>query len=175
MLKPGAECYISEFFVDRRLPVSAKKDSFLYDQGVSGALYFHDFRHMMYNAGFHHYNVVSAKKVEITDPEYKKKLGDANLYSKVVRIFKLPLDEYEEDYQQVATYNGNIDNLDEFIFAENIVFPKGVPVHVSKNTADILRRSRYNVGFDVSDEKDHIGEFDPKRYENVNPNPLPSN
>lgn len=130
---------------------------------------------MMYNAGFHHYNVVSAKKIEINDEEYKAKLGGANIYSKVVRIFKLPLDEFEEDYQQVAIYNGNIDNLDEFVFDENITFRKGVPVHISKNTADILRRSRYNIGFSVSDERDHIGEFNNKKYSNINPNPLPSN
>lgn len=55
--------------------------------------------------------------------------------------------------------------MDKFIFDQNTVFEKDVPKHVSRNTADILRKTRYNTGFTVTNELEHIGAFNRNKYE----------
>lgn len=82
-----------------------------------------------------------------------------NFYSITVRAFKVTDQEDRcEDYQNTAVYAGGITDFeDKFEFDQHYKFAKNCPVSVCKNTADILRKSRFAPFFEVSDDKSHTG------------------
>ncbi len=47
VLKWGGELYFSDLSADRRIPENLKKDSTLWGEGLSGALYSEDFRRIL--------------------------------------------------------------------------------------------------------------------------------
>lgn len=64
VLKEGGELFFSDIFSDRRIPEHLKKDSMLWGECLSGALYIEDFRRMMENVGFKSYYTI--KKSDVT-------------------------------------------------------------------------------------------------------------
>ena len=71
ILKEGGELYFSDIFSDRRIPEYLKKDSILWGECLSGALYIEDFRRMMLKAGFNTYYTVKKSLVTIDNTVVK--------------------------------------------------------------------------------------------------------
>lgn len=154
VLKPGGEFYISDIVSDRRIPAHLIDDKRLYSECLSGAAYFGDLMRTMRRAGFNDVRTVS-----------QRPLGDVieGIYFDAVNLrgFKIALEEECEDYGQVAVYRGTLDGrTTEFKLDLSHVFKAGRPERVCKNTADMLRQSRYAPWFVVSDELFHMGPFD---------------
>ncbi len=68
VLKPGGELFISDIFSDRRIPDHLKKDTMLWGECLSGALYIEDFRRIMEQVGFKTYYQVKKSVVKIDNP-----------------------------------------------------------------------------------------------------------
>ncbi len=65
VLKPGGELYFSDVFSDRRIPEHLRKDSVLWGECLSGALYVEDFRRMMERVGFKSHFIVKKSPVTV--------------------------------------------------------------------------------------------------------------
>jgi SAM-dependent methyltransferase len=158
VLRDGGELYFSDVYADRRLTADAQQDPVLYGECLGGALYLEDFRRMMAEAGFQDLRIVTVGPVEISDPQLKRLVPDVQFYSCTFRCFKVEgLEDAREDYGHVATYTGGLGEsltLDRFY-----TFEQGKPQPVDKNTAEILRRSRFRQWFRITDGQHHQGLF----------------
>jgi len=154
VLKPGGEFYISDIVADRRIPEHLIRDQRLYSECLSGAAYTGDLDRTMRRGGFNDVRAVS-----------RRPLGDVieGIYFDAVNLrgFKVALEEHCEDYGQVAVYRGTLPGrTTEFNLDLSHLFKAGRPERVCKNTADMLRQSRYAPYFVVSEELFHMGRFD---------------
>eukprot|EP01138_Halocafeteria_seosinensis_P003437 gb/GECG01003513.1/.p1 GENE.gb/GECG01003513.1/~~gb/GECG01003513.1/.p1 ORF type:complete len:365 (+),score=61.96 gb/GECG01003513.1/:1-1095(+) len=158
ILKEGGELYFSDVYSDRRIPDAAKRDTMLYGECLSGALYTNDFRRLMKNAGFNDYRAVTNREIKLNlSSEAMRKLGHARFYSQTIRAFKISdLEDGPEDYGQETVYVGS-DN--EFTFGLGQVFPRGISKKIDKNTALMLQNSRYEEEFEVKEPGKHLGAF----------------
>ena len=135
-----------------------QNDKVLWGECLSGALYYEDFRRLMNKIGFKDLKIISISpvksKVPSTDPT-----TSPNFYSITVRAFKISGQEDKwEEYQNSAVYLGGIlDFEDKFDFDQHYKFIKNSPISVCKNTAEILRKSRFAKFFEVSEDKGHRG------------------
>ncbi|NRA47482.1 MAG: methyltransferase domain-containing protein [Oligoflexales bacterium] len=161
VLKPGGELYFSDVYTDRRLSDELRADPVVLGECLGGALYVEDFRRILLEVGCHDYRQVSNSVIEVTNPEIKRKVGNANFYSITYRAFKLDLEDRCEDYGQVATYKGSIDQYpNSFALDDHHFFETGKPMLVCSNTADMLQKTRFKQHFEVSEKKEHFGLFD---------------
>lgn len=162
VLKPGGELYFSDVFATRRVPEPMTKDPVLVGECLGGALYTEDFRRMMLSLGCHDYRVTARSKIALHNAEIERKVGMLEFYSMTVRAFKLDLEDRCEDYGQVATYLGGIEESpNAFMLDDHHTFEKGKPMSVCGNTAMMLKATRYAKYFAVTgDMNTHFGLFD---------------
>jgi arsenite methyltransferase len=162
ILKPGGELFFSDIFASRRVPEKLNTDPVLVGECLGGAMYIEDFRRLLLQLGCQDYRVFSERKIEMTNPEFKAKLGKVDFYSKTVRAFKLDsLEDICEDYGQVAVYSGTMpDNPDSFKLDDHHVFETNKPMLVCGNSAAMVQETRYGKYFKVTGNKNvHYGPF----------------
>ncbi len=160
-LKVGGEFYVSDVFVDRRLPEDVATDPVLYAECLGGALYQNDFVAMAKDVGFRDPRVVSTSPIELSKT-IAQKVGSAKFVSVTYRLFKLPeLDPQCEDYGQSATYLGGIEGAESLFWLDDKhAFEIKRPERVCRNTAQMLASTRFAKHFRVDgDTETHFGEF----------------
>lgn len=162
VLKPGGELYFSDVFADRRIPAALRQDPVLLGECLGGALYWEDFRRILYDLGCPDVRIVKQNPVSLDDPEIAAKIGMVKFRSVTVRAFKLPLEDRCEDYGQVACYLGSLPEYPHaFDLDDHHHFETGRPLRVCGNTADMLAATRYAEHFQILGEKNrHFGLFD---------------
>lgn len=162
VLKPGGELYFSDVYADRRIPDALKTDPVLLGECLGGALYWEDFRRLMQDSGCPDIRIVAESPVTLDDEEVIAKIGMVNFRSITVRAFKIPLEDRCEDYGQIATYRGTIEQHPHAFDLDNHHhFETGRPLRVCGNTADMLRKSRFMQHFEITGDKStHFGLFD---------------
>lgn len=162
VLKPGGELYFSDVFSSRRLPDSIINDEVMIGECLGGALYTEDFRRLLFELGCKDYRFTSQTKISLNNAEIQQKSGHIDFYSMTVRAFKLDLEDRCEDFGQVATYLGTINEApNAFLLDDHHLFEKGKPVLVCGNTAQMLQSTRYADHFRVvGDRSQHFGLFD---------------
>ena len=164
VLRPGGELYVSDVFVDRRLPAAVQADPVLVGECLGGALYGEDFRRMMARLGWADVRTVSERPIEVGDPALRDALGNARFTSRTFRAFKLPalIEDRCEDYGQVATYRGGMPGAAHaFALDDHHTFEAGRPMLVCGNTAAMVEATRFGAFFDVAgDRSTHFGLFD---------------
>ncbi|HGW4115873.1 TPA: methyltransferase domain-containing protein [Serratia marcescens] len=161
LLKPGGEIYFADIYADRRLAPELKSDPLIVGECIGDALYFEDFVRLARAAGFLDVRITAKTLKTIANPAIEAKLGGAKLYSITLRLFKMDLEDRCEDYGQVAIYKGNLPEApDRFVLDNGHAFDTGRAVSVCRNTADMIRKSRYRTLFDVIGEgRRHYGLF----------------
>ena len=162
LLKPGGEFYLSDVFVDRRLPAEISNDPLLHAECLGGAPYGPDFLSLARRSGFLDPRPVTSAPITIQNPEIERRVGAARFSSVTLRLFKLPdLEERCEDHGQVATYRGGIPGHETlFALDDHHLFEKGRPERVCGNTAAMLEETRLRSWFRIDgDRSQHFGEF----------------
>ncbi len=164
VLRTGGELYVSDVFVDRRLPEDVRRDPVLVGECLGGALYTEDFRRLMAGLGWADVRTVAEAPIEVEDPELADRLGNARFVSRTIRAFKLPdlIEDRCEDYGQAATYRGGVDGQRHaFRLDDHHLFEIGRPLPVCGNSAAMVQATRYGRFFDVAgDRSTHFGLFD---------------
>ncbi|QSB02598.1 methyltransferase domain-containing protein [Methylomonas sp. EFPC1] len=162
VLKPGGELYFSDVFADRRIPFELRQDPVLLGECLGGALYWEDFRRILQDLGCPDVRKVKQNTISIDDPDVFAKIGMVKFDSVTVRAFKMPLEDRCEDFGQVATYLGTIEqHPHSFDLDDHHHFETGRPLRVCGNTADMLAGSRYGEHFQIlGDKTRHFGLFD---------------
>ncbi len=162
VLKPGGELYFSDVYADRRISDALKTDPVLLGECLGGALYWEDFRRLMHDSGCPDIRIVAENPVTLDDEEVIAKIGMVNFRSVTIRVFKIPLEDRCEDYGQIATYRGTIEQHPHAFDLDNHHhFETGRPLRVCGNTADMLSKSRFAQHFELTGDKTtHFGLFD---------------
>ena len=163
-LKEGGEFYFSDVYVDRRLPEEVRTHEVLFGECLSGALYDRDFHNMSVGIGFAPPKILKKAPIDVHDASLRAILGNANFYSITYRLFKLPKDQVdpdEEDFGQIATYNGGVPGHQlSYELDQSTTFEIHRPRLVSGNTASILKNSWLAKYFTVmGDRSRHFGAF----------------
>lgn len=154
VLRPGGELYIADIVADRRVPARLMEDNELWSECLVGAAYSQDLGRMMWRAGFEDVRTVSARRLA----DHVEGIG---FESRLIRAFKLELEPTCEDYGQVAIYRGTIAGHERGWWLDQAHgFEAGRAVRVCKNTADMLKGSRFGAHFIVSEPLAHLGPFD---------------
>lgn len=154
VLRPGGELYIADIVADRRVPAHLMEDNELWSECLVGAAYSQDLGRMMWRAGFEDVRTVSARRLA----DHVEGIG---FESRLIRAFKLELEPTCEDYGQVAIYRGTIPGHERGWWLDQAHgFESGRAVRVCKNTADMLKGSRFGSHFIVSEPLAHLGAFD---------------
>jgi len=123
---------------------------------LGGALYEHDWLDLLRDAGFGDPRIVS-RTVMRTDVQ-----GEPIVFSSVVvRAHKLAdLDRRCEDYGQLATYRGSVQDAPaRFRLDDHHLFEAHRPTPVCRNTARMLSETRLGRHFDVTPPIRHFGLF----------------
>lgn len=163
VLKPSGELYFSDVFADRRVPQVLFEDQEVLGECLGGALYFEDFRRLMTEMGCPDVRTLDSSMIQISNPGIKSKTGEINFYSATVRAFKLStLEDRCEDFGQVATYKGGVDECPQaFVLDDHHRFVKDKPMLVCGNTTAMLEETRFGKFFEITgDKKTHFGLFD---------------
>jgi len=162
VLKPGGELCFSTIVADRRLPASLRDDVELARAGLAGAMYSEDFRRLLRDLGCNDYRNYSKQPVTIGDPEAAEKVGLASFTRRIVRTFKLPLEDICEDYGQVAVYKGTMPGFpDAFPLDDHHLFITNKPMLVCGNSGAMVEDTRFGKHFTVTGDKTvHYGSFD---------------
>eukprot|EP01126_Amoeba_proteus_P045089 TRINITY_DN5035_c0_g1_i9.p1 TRINITY_DN5035_c0_g1~~TRINITY_DN5035_c0_g1_i9.p1 ORF type:complete len:201 (+),score=42.75 TRINITY_DN5035_c0_g1_i9:449-1051(+) len=157
VMKEGGELYFSDVFSDRRTEPVVSFNAFS-STYLTNSLYYQDFRRMMNRAGFLDVRKISVEDVtDVFSPTSHFENYDCRYNLCTIRAFKISsLEDRPEDFDQVAIYTGSSSH---FLLDDDYSFDVGCPVSVCGNTADILRRSRYNRDFKVSERGRHLGSF----------------
>jgi len=161
-LKFGGELHFSDVYSDRRVPDTVRHDKVLVGECLGGAMYRNDFLRLCSEIGFHCPRVLTSKPIEVNNAELQEKVGNIKFYSISYRLFKLKTTEpTEEDYGQIAIYNGTIPGCAHGIaLDEKHVFETGRATSVSGNTAAIVGDSWLGKYFEVIGTRNiHYGEF----------------
>jgi len=162
VLKPGGELYFADVFADRRLPEALESDPLLYGECLGGALYIEDFRRLLARLDCPDYRVVSSRAIRLDDPTIEARAGMVGFTSATVRAFKLAgLEDLCEDYGQVATYLGTVEEAPHrFVLDDHHAFVTGKPMLVCGNTAAMLQETRFGRHFRVQGDRSlHFGPF----------------
>ena len=162
VLKPGGELCFSTILADRRLPASLSEDEPLALVGIAGAMYCEDFRRLLQDLGCNDYRNYFKKQLTISDPEAADKVGLATFTFRVIRIFKLNLEDICEDYGQVAVYKGTMPGFPHaFPLDDHHLFITDKPMLVCGNSGAMVEDTRFGKHFIVTgDKKVHYGSFD---------------
>jgi arsenite methyltransferase len=161
MLRPGGEVYLSDVFADRRLDPELAADPLLHAECLGGASYLHDFLDLARATGFADPRIVKRAPITIQNPAIQRRVGGARFESVTLRLLLLPeLERRCEDYGQVATYAGGMDEAPAlFWLDDHHCFEAGRPERVCGNTADMLTKTRFARWFEVTPRRWHMGEF----------------
>jgi len=163
VLKKGGEFFFSDVYADRRLPQWAREDPVLLGECLGGALYWKDFERLARGVGFYDPRIYACSKIDLLDQETIDKIGFSHFNSITYRLFKLSnLEEACEDYGQVASYKGMIEESPhQFILDSHHIFEKDKHFRVCSNTASMLEDTRLSRHFKVvGDTSVHFGLFD---------------
>jgi arsenite methyltransferase len=162
VLKPGGELCFSTILADRRFPASLSEDEPLALVGIAGAMYCEDFRRLLQDLGCNDYRNYVKKQLTISDPEAADKVGLATFTFRVIRIFKLNLEDICEDYGQVAVYKGTMPGFPHaFPLDDHHLFITDKPMLVCGNSGAMVEDTRFGKHFIVTgDKKVHYGSFD---------------
>jgi arsenite methyltransferase len=163
VLKPGGELFFSDIYSNRRIPKHLQEDPELYGECLSGAMYKEDFRRLMFEVGFHDVRLLNSGRVTIDNAVIEEKLGNFVFTSESLRAFKIAeLEDRCEDFGQVATYKGGIENsLHFYHLDDHHTFEVNRPMLVCSNTARMISDTRLAPYFEVvGDESTHFGLFD---------------
>ena len=163
LLKPGGEMYFSDVYSDRRVPVQLQKDSVLWGECLSGALYWNDFLAYAMRAGFTDPRAVENKPITVDNEELQEKLGEIKFFSVTYRLFKLAnLEKDCEDYGQAVKYLGTMPgNKTSFDLDDHHNFPTGKMSLVCGNTYMMLNDTRFAKHFEFYGNFDtHYGIFE---------------
>lgn len=163
LLKPGGEMFFSDVYADRRVPEHLRKDELLWNECLSGALYWNDFLNMAKTAGFTDPRSVEDHPITIENKDIERLVGDIRFYSVTYRLMKIDgLESDCEDYGQAVCYKGGIQE-DEvgFTLDGHHYFPKGKVMSVCGNTYKMLHDTRFQDFFDFFGSWDtHYGIFE---------------
>ncbi|MBK6686442.1 MAG: methyltransferase domain-containing protein [Deltaproteobacteria bacterium] len=162
VLKPGGELYLSDVFVDRRLPTGLSHDPVLHAECLGGALYQGDFVSMAKRAGFLDPRIMSSANITINNPKIRERVGAAQFRSVTYRLFKLAgLDDQCEDYGQSAIYRGGIEGAGAVYWLDDHhAFERDRPERICANTASMLADTRLAPHFQILGERvTHFGLF----------------
>jgi len=158
LLKPGGEMYFSDVYASRRVPESLQKDSVLWGECISGALYWNDFENLSKKVGFGDPRLVEDSVITVNNPELEEKVDALNIkfYSATYRLWKIPeLEPHCEDYGQAVIYKGTIPrNPASFLLDNHHDIETGKIFPVCGNTWRMLHDTRFKCHFDF------IGNFD---------------
>ena len=166
VLKPGGELYVSDVFVDRRIPPALRRDPVLPGACLAGAPYTHDVHCLTADIGCADARIVSQSPVSLLDPQIEATLGMVGFRSLTARAIKLTLEDRCEDHGQVATYPGGIDagnggHRHAFVLDDHHRFETGRPMPVCGNTAGMLASTRYAPYVRIDGDRSvHFGLFD---------------
>lgn len=162
VLKPGGELCFSTILADRRLPAALADDPPLALAGVAGALYCEDLRRLLRDLGCNDYRNYVKQQLTISDPEAAAKVGLAAFTYRIVRTFKLNLEDICEDYGQVAVYKGTMPGFPHaFPLDDHHLFITDKPMLVCGNSGAMVEETRFGKHFVVTGTKTvHYGSFD---------------
>ncbi len=162
VLKPGGELCFTSILTDRRLPAALAEDAPLARAGIAGAMYGEDFRRLLLDLGCNDYRNYSKEPLTICEPETAKKVGLASFTFRIVRTFKLNLEDICEDYGQVAVYKGTMPGFPHaFPLDDHHLFITDKPMLVCGNSGGMVEDTRFGKHFTVTGDKTvHYGSFD---------------
>jgi arsenite methyltransferase len=162
VLKPGGELCFSTILADRRLPAELADDQALALAGIAGAMYCEDFRRLLRDLGCNDYRSYIKQQLTISDPEAAAKVGLSSFSHRIVRTFKLDLEDICEDYGQVAVYKGTMPGFPHaFPLDDHHLFITDKPMLVCGNSGAMVEDTRFGKHFSVTgDKKVHYGSFD---------------
>ncbi|XP_062609883.1 arsenite methyltransferase-like [Saccostrea cucullata] len=156
VLKEGGELHFSDVYADRELGCSVRNDKELWNECLSGTLYWKDLLSIAKEAGFSRPFLVSATPFAVNKEDFKRKLGDAHFASVTYRLFKLPSDANVAPTQVI--YKGTIpDHENKFKFDVKNVFKKGEAVTVTGPVAVALKCSRFSDDFVFQSVPEDLG------------------
>lgn len=155
VLKWGGEFYFSDIYADRRLPEHLRNNPLLYSECLGGALYWKDFERIAKKAGFIDPRIVSKRKVDISNEEIIRLIGNITFYSITYRLWKIKgLEDACEDYGHIAIYRGGIpESPFKLVLDNKHIFEKDKPVRVCGNMALMLSETRFSPYVEI------IGSF----------------
>ena len=164
ILKNGGEFYFSDVYSSKRIPEELKKDTVLWGECLSGALYWNDFINLSKECGFTDVRLVNFNEISINNDNLQKKVRDIKFYSATYRLFKLDdvLEPDCEDYGQSVIYKGTIENCENsWQLDMHHTFMKGISNRVCGNTWNMLKKSRFEKHFEfIGNFSTHYGIFD---------------
>lgn len=163
LLKPGGEMYFSDVYTNRRVPMHLQKNSILWGECLSGALYWNDFLNFAKKAGFTDPRVIDDKPVTVDNEELEELVGNLEFYSVTYRLWKIDgLESDCEDYGQAVAYKGGIPEDDiAFELDSHHYFEKGKIESVCGNTYNMLQKTRFSKYFDFYGSFDtHYGIYE---------------
>lgn len=162
VLKPGGELCFTSVLTDRRLPAALANDAPLARTGIAGAMYGEDFRRLLLELGCKDYRNFTKEPLIICDPETTDKTGLASFSYRIIRTFKLDLEDICEDYGQVAIYKGTMPGFPHaFPLDDHHLFITNKPMLVCGNSGGMVEDTRFGKHFTVAGDKTvHHGSFD---------------
>jgi arsenite methyltransferase len=162
VLKPGGELCFTTILADRRLPASLADNAALVSTGLAGAMYCEDFRRLLRDLGCNDYRNYCKQPIAICDQEAAGKVGLASFTHRIIRTFKLPLEDICEDFGQVAVYKGTMPGFpNAFPLDDHHLFITNKPMLVCGNSGAMVEDTRFGRHFSVTGDKSvHYGPFD---------------
>ncbi|XP_038296364.1 arsenite methyltransferase isoform X4 [Canis lupus familiaris] len=146
VLKHGGELYFSDVYASLELPEEIRTHKILWGECLGGALYWKDLAVLAQKIGFCPPRLVTANLITVQNKELERVIGDCRFVSATFRLFKLPKTGPAERCQVI--YNGGITGHEkELIFDANFTFKEGEIIEVDKETAAILKNSRFAKDF----------------------------
>ncbi|XP_015275600.1 PREDICTED: arsenite methyltransferase [Gekko japonicus] len=146
VLKTGGEMYFSDVYASHDLPEEIRKHRILRGECLGGALWWEDLYKIAEDVGFLPPRLVTASRITIGNKEVEGVVGDCQFVSATFRLFKIPLDDSSQRCEVI--YNGGITGHEKVLeFDVNYKFKQGEVVEVDKETATILRNSRFATKF----------------------------
>jgi ubiquinone/menaquinone biosynthesis C-methylase UbiE len=157
LLKPGGEMYFSDVYSDRRIPMNLQKNSVLWGECLSGALYWNDFLKVAKKAGFTDPRSTENRPITVDNKSLQKILGEIKFYSVTYRLWKIKdLEEDCEDYGQAVLYKGGIPYHENMmVLDDHHSFEKGKVMPVCGNTFSMLQETRFGRFFEFYGNRHH--------------------
>jgi arsenite methyltransferase len=153
LLKPGGEFYFSDVYSNTRVPNSLARDSDLWGECVSGALYEGDFINLVKKSGFLDPRLIESSSISLRNQSMERQIRMVapwlKFTSATYRLFKLSeLESQCEDYGQAVIYKGTIPQSEgEFQLDNHHVFLKGKVFPICGNSWKMLHETRFKDHF----------------------------
>jgi arsenite methyltransferase len=149
VLKSGGEIFFTNICSDREIPEKAKKDKDASDY-LRGAMYWRDLHSICSEMGVPRPILVMSKLYPIKDEKNEKLAAGIHFVAATYRIFKIDQKAIEEDGKgSKVIYKGSIVDHDKsFKFAEGLIFPHGIAVHIDSTLTAMLENTRFGQHFD---------------------------